>query len=521
MSDLYVYCNGRTGGSGSAASKHPQSAMESRVMTNRNMNWLIHELYTRKDFALCKKLIDRQLTINYDKEFLYYTKGRILRDEDKPADAINCFQQAILANKKNSQNYKELAKTLFAMGRFKQALEVFLKAETLLERPDHEVYHHIGELFYRSFGQPKAGLAEAKEYLKQSIMCGKHVDSYKILAEIYIEEGDNLKAIEMIESCLQISQDDVALMTQIGILYLKINEYQRAFEKLLDAISIDDKCTTALLALGSILQSKNDIDGALNKYKRISNLPDEGSEVWSNIGLCFFKKQKYIAAISCLKKAIWVTPLNFNALYNLGLILVTAQQYVSAFQTLAAAISLRPDNAECYMLLGTCLRHLNDPGNAYLSLEKSTMLPDAIKNPLIYLNFALYCYEIGKPDQSVSYLANFLEMTQHISVHREYLKMADRLNAALSSSVTAAGPGLLPTALPPTTAAIDAQHRVATASTSNNNEDETALEDTATTSGIRNEGSNAATTSHGSHDGSDDAEGEETLDDESEHNKGG
>lgn len=99
--------------------------------------------------------------------------------------------------------------------------------------------------------------------------------------------------------------------------------------------------------------------------------------------------------------------------------------------------------------------------------------------------------------------------------------MADRLNAALSSSVTAAGPGLLPTALPPTTAAIEAQHRVATASTSNNNEDGTALEDTATTSGIRNEGSNAATTSHGSHDGSDDAEGEETLDDESEHNKGG
>uniref|UniRef100_A0A8D8FRF7 Bardet-Biedl syndrome 4 protein homolog n=2 Tax=Culex pipiens TaxID=7175 RepID=A0A8D8FRF7_CULPI len=233
-----------------------------------------------------------------------------------------------------------------------------------------------------------------------------------------------------------ISQDDVTLMTQIGILYLKINEYQRAFEKLLDAIAIDDKCTTALLALGSILQSKNDIDGALNKYKRISNLPDEGSEVWSNIGLCFFKKQKYIAAISCLKKAIWVAPLNFNALYNLGLILVTAQQYVSAFQTLAAAISLRPDNADCYMLLGTCLRHLNDPGNAYLSLEKSTMLPDAIKNPLIYLNFALYCYEIGKPDQSVSYLSNFLEMTQHVSVHREYLKMADRLNMALLSSVT-------------------------------------------------------------------------------------
>ncbi|XP_053686682.1 Bardet-Biedl syndrome 4 protein homolog [Sabethes cyaneus] len=480
--DTYVYCNGRT--DGSTTPKHPEAAMTARAAGNRNMNWLIHGLYTRNDYSLCKKLIERQLIINYDKEYLYYVKGLILRNEDYPAEAINCFQQAIMVNRKNSDNYKELAKTLFAMGRFKPALEVFLKAETLLERPDPEVYHFIGELFYKNFGQPKAGLTEAKEYLKQSVMCGKHVNSYKILAEIYIEEGENVKAIEMIESCLQVSQDDVALITQIGVLYLKINEYQRAFEKLLDAIAIDDKCTTALLALGSILQSKNDIDGALNKYKRISNLPEEGAEIWSNIGLCFFKKQKYIAAISCLKKAIWVAPLNFNALYNLGLVLVTAQQYVSAFQTLAAAICLRPDNADCYMLLGTCLRHLNDPGNAYLAMEKSTMLPDAIKNPLIYLNFALYCYEIGKPEQSVSYLANFIEMTQHISVHREYLKMADRLNAVLASSASLRLPipagGGVPAAdgsVTPTIGASTSTEQAATAIGMHNEDEKTTSDD--------------------------------------------
>ncbi|XP_035906861.1 Bardet-Biedl syndrome 4 protein homolog [Anopheles stephensi] len=436
MTERYVYCNGRANEAASALGGNKQlsaeNAMKPQSVTNRHMNWLIHGLYTRKHFEQCKKLIDRQLAICYDKQYLYYMKGLILREENSPTEAVHCFQQAIALNGKEPENYKELAKTLYSMGKFRNALEVFLKAETLLERPDHEIYHHIGELYYKNFGQPKAGVGEAKEYLKQAITCGKHVESYKILAEIYIEEGDSIKAIEMIENCLQITQDDVSLMTQIGILYLKINEYQRAFEKLLDATATDSKHTNALLALGSILQSKNDIDGALNKYKRIPNLPEESSEVWSNIGLCFFKKQKFIAAISCLKKAVWVSPLNFNALYNLGLVFVTAQQYVSAFQTLAAAISLRPEHAECYMLLGTCLRHLNDPGNAYLSLEKSTMLPDAVKNPLIYLNFALYCYEVGKSDQSVLYLSNFLEMTQHITVHREYLKMADRLNGALA-----------------------------------------------------------------------------------------
>uniref|UniRef100_A0A182UZC6 Uncharacterized protein n=1 Tax=Anopheles merus TaxID=30066 RepID=A0A182UZC6_ANOME len=456
MTERYVYCNGRAHEGTMSVSTNKQlssqAAMKPQSVTNRHMNWLIHGLYTRKHFEQCKKLIDRQLSICYDKQYLYYMKGLILREENNSTEAVHCFQQAIALNKNELENYKELAKTLYSMGKFRNALEVFLKAETLLERPDHEIYHHIGEMYYKNFGQPKAGVGEAKEYLKQAVTCGKHVESYKILAEIYIEEGDSIKAIEMIENCLQITQDDVSLMTQIGILYLKINEYQRAFEKLLDATATDSKHTSALLALGSILQSKNDIDGALNKYKRISNLTDESSEVWSNIGLCFFKKQKFIAAISCLRKATWVSPLNFNALYNLGLVLVTAQQYVSAFQTLAAAISLRPEHAECYMLLGSefqimfsknerqstsinktldktflpchrattaCLRHLNDPGNAYLSLEKSTMLPDAVKNPLIYLNFALYCYEVGKSDQSVLYLSNFLDMTQHITVHRE------------------------------------------------------------------------------------------------------
>lgn len=41
-----------------------------------------------------------------------HSQGLILRDEDSPTEAINCFQLAIIANKKSSENYKELAKTL-------------------------------------------------------------------------------------------------------------------------------------------------------------------------------------------------------------------------------------------------------------------------------------------------------------------------------------------------------------------------------------------------------------------------
>lgn len=102
-----------------------------------------------------------------------------------------------------------------------------------------------------------------------------------------------------------------------------------AFDKLFDVIKMvnndNNDCSKALIALGAILQSRNDVDGALNKYKAIEASQLECAEIFSNIGLCFYKKKKLIAAIACLKKSIWMAPLNFSCLYNLGLIYLTGK----------------------------------------------------------------------------------------------------------------------------------------------------------------------------------------------------
>lgn len=61
----------------------------------------------------------------------------------------------------------------------------------------------------------------------------------------------------------------------------------------------------------------------------------------------------YPKAISCLKKALWLCPLNFNVLYNLGVVLMTAQQFASAFQCFVSAVSVRPESAESFMMLAS------------------------------------------------------------------------------------------------------------------------------------------------------------------------
>ena len=90
------------------------------------------------------------------------------------------------------------------MGKNNQALEIFLKAESCLESPDHELYEYIGDLLCLKAKHSKTGvLLDAKEYFKRSIMCGKQIRTYKTLAGIYRKEKDFLKAIELLESSLR------------------------------------------------------------------------------------------------------------------------------------------------------------------------------------------------------------------------------------------------------------------------------------------------------------------------------
>lgn len=62
---------------------------------------------------------------------------------------------------------------------------------------------------------------------------------------------------------------------------------------------------------------------------------------------CLFLSQ----AISCLKRANYLSPFDWKVLYNLGLVHLTMQQYASAFHFLSAAINLNPRMGELYMLL--------------------------------------------------------------------------------------------------------------------------------------------------------------------------
>lgn len=52
----------------------------------------------------------------------------------------------------------------------------------------------------------------------------------------------------------RITTENIDILTEIGILYLRINDTKGAFDKLFEVTKLHENCSKALLALGSILQ---------------------------------------------------------------------------------------------------------------------------------------------------------------------------------------------------------------------------------------------------------------------------
>lgn len=265
-------------------------------------------------------------------------------------------------------------------------LEAYIEAEKVSNKADWEICHHIGQCFLQL-----RDLNKAKDYARRAVKLGKQEISYSLLVKILTAEGDLIGAASVCNAGIESCPDSVDMLTESGLLYLKIGQTQLAFERLSSALALDPTHYKALLGVGCITQFHEEQDVALSKYKIAVQTQPDSVALWNNIGMCFYSKQKYIAAVSCLKRALWFCPLNWKVLFNLGLVHLSTQQPASAFNFLCAAVNLRPDIANSFMILGCSLLELKDPENAVRAFKQALLLaPDDIA---ISLNTAVGLYK--------------------------------------------------------------------------------------------------------------------------------
>ncbi|KAK3755416.1 hypothetical protein QZH41_016631, partial [Actinostola sp. cb2023] len=384
-------------------------------------------------------------------EYALYAQALILRQEGQIQDSLDLFQQTVRISPFSADNMKQVARSLFLLARHKAALEVYNEAAKLRSKDwvsDHdicEIYHNQGVcyLYLKDF-------EKAKDCLKHAIQYHRHDASFIQLGRIYLMEGDVESAIDTYKKAIEFSPENPELITTLGLLYLQVRvrllpggvfsgyfrgASQRAFEHLGLAMTYDPSNVKAILGAGSMIQTHGDFDVALTKYRIAASKVPESPHLWNNIAMCFFGKQKYVAAISCLKRAAYMAPFEWIIIYNLGLLHLTMQQFASAFHFLSAAITLKPKNGQLFQLLAIALTHLDDHENAIQAYEQAIMLD--IDEPAVNLNYATFLYNMGDKKHASKQFAAYekkmevFRQTKTNDIDREILETANRLGPAL------------------------------------------------------------------------------------------
>ena len=188
------------------------------------------------------------------------------------------------------------------MGRHKAAIEVYDEC-LKLDNNDWEIYYYKG-LSYKYLRFYEEGI----ENFKKANSIQKHDATFIELGRVYTAQQEYKQAIEVFLEGLEFSPENPEILTSIGLLYIRMGENFQAFQFLGNSLTHDSKNPRTILATGSIIQDKAEHDAALLKYRIAAVYNPDSAELWNNIGMCFYGKQKYVAAIACLKRALYLDP---------------------------------------------------------------------------------------------------------------------------------------------------------------------------------------------------------------------
>ena len=257
----------------------PPTSSTSSTTSSISSNWLIHSLYLQQDFPSCLRVIDSVLSDTGGQcEYAIYTKALIKRQQGLISDSLTLFQQATLLNPHNTQNLKQVGRSLYLLGKHRQAIEVYAEAQRI-GIDDWEVWHNKGlcHLHLKAY-------TDALDCFTHSNALNRHDSTYLQIGKVHTLQEHYEAAIDVYTEALDHSPDNPDILTTVGLLFLRLGQNYRAFDYLGSSLQQDPRNPKSILAAGSIIQDHNDMDVALVKYRIAACQTPNSAQLWNNIG---------------------------------------------------------------------------------------------------------------------------------------------------------------------------------------------------------------------------------------------
>jgi len=343
---------------------------------------------------------------------LWVLKGRILRDLDRPKEALECFSRAISLDSHYLPAHDILIATLRNLGKLEEAA-LAESQRSLARRPDLE--RKLSELMseFRKVAEeespdaplptvehgrapsrpkPEKAAPEAEVHDLRASLDAGDFDSAIQFAEERLraapdDRGAALAAIEGLVGKMDLKaaeekvhafyerhRDDPEAWYWRGVVADKLGKWGAAIQYLSKAVSLDRAHILSWILMAEVLLENNKVDGADEGFSKALEIDPENPRAWFGKGLTMKQLNRWGAAIQSLDKYTSLVPEDNEAWKLKGDILFEKEKFKRAIEAYDEFMAKAGDDSYALGRKGIALNSLGMADEARKCLEESVRL---------------------------------------------------------------------------------------------------------------------------------------------------
>lgn len=341
---------------------------------------------------------EQYFTLVYGQDSLapqnYFFKAKIASRKDELQEAIGLYRKAISASGDNyAEAYHNLGILLKRDNRFAEAIDAYQEAIRL--RPNYESAWYNLALTYRAQEKSQAAISA---YEKALNINPQAVKSMYNLAAIYSEEKQEGKAADLWKRIIAIDPDYAKAWYNLGLYHQKNAQYGEAVAVYSNMLERFPSYSKAWYNKAIALKELNRIDEAVTAYEEALRFDVTYLPAWKNLGAIEAQRGNTARAIEVFTQAVELSPADAEMRFNLALQLKETKNFTEAAVQLNRAIQLRKEYVKAIDLLAEIAAETNDK-----RLETKTRDYRATidNDPEIWYEFARDLHKAGQYDAAI------------------------------------------------------------------------------------------------------------------------
>ena len=267
---------------------------------------------------------------------------------------------------------------LFELRKAKRSLFPILKAQELDRMAEPEVQYHLAMNYIQKM-MPK----EAMDHLNATLSkAPDHLEAHLERARLLTRyDGGLLGAMKDYEAAIHIDSESAVAHYELGRLYLRQGQKDKALEKFRRAVSIEPDNAVYLFNLAASYHREKRFRDAEIQYRLALENKPENSRIMGALAATLVDHKKPTDAVELLGRAIAISPKDHRLHYQLGQAYLLLGMKEKARDAFVHATRLNPADPEPYVGLGKAWLAMGDRPKAVGYFRKATSINPRIAIP--------------------------------------------------------------------------------------------------------------------------------------------